>query len=347
MVEALGGMRRQPSLIVKTHAFGDALLATPAAARLAAGGGEWWALAGSSSRDVWERLPGIGRVLTAPFPPGRTPAGWASLLVWSLGAMRILRGVGLTVVFHSSPGVRRWVRALTGAPSRSGGASALGRWEHCEPFVGDEHAGVLYAAIAGVSTDDYRPLFAVRPAEAAWAAGELRGGCWIAVAPGGASNPRDEVPAKRWPVERFGELCREILASGRGVALLGDGRDARNASGMVSSLGGASERLRNFMGRLDWGRTAAVISRCDAFVGIDSGPAHLASACGVPSVVLFGPTRPGSLYSEGEVVPVLSEAPCAPCFANSVFPGCRSGSPRCMDRIGACEVWKSLERILE
>ncbi|NLP04934.1 glycosyltransferase family 9 protein [Candidatus Fermentibacteria bacterium] len=340
-------MSRRLSLLVKTHAFGDALLATPAAACLAAGGDEWWALAGFSSREVWERMPGIGRVLTAPFPPRRTPAGWASLLVWSLGAMRTLRGVELTVVFHRSPGVRRWVRALTGAPSRSGGASALGLWEHCEPFPDDGYVGCLYAAVAGVRPDDYRPLFAVRPAEAAWASGELHGGGWVAVAPGGASNPRDEVPAKRWPVERFGELCSAILASGRRVVLLGDAGDARHASGLVSSLGGVSERLRDFMGRLDWGRTAAALSRCDAFVGIDSGPAHLASACRVPAVVLFGPTRPGSLYFDGEVVAVQSDAPCAPCFANSVFTGCHSGRPGCMDRIPADVVWRSLERLIE
>lgn len=339
-------MSRRPSLVVKTHAFGDALLATPAAESLAAGGGEWWALAGCSSREVWERLPGIEKVLTAPFPPRRSHAGWASLLSWSLAAMRTLHGVERTVVFHPSPGVRRWVRALTGAPSRSGGMRPLGAWEHCEPFRGPGYAGALYAAIAGTTPKDFRPRFAVRPDEAEWASDQLDDGLWVAVAPGGASNPRDEVPAKRWPPAKYVELCKAIMASGAGVILLGDARDAIEAGGITAALGGPSRRLRDYMGKLGWGRTAALLSRCRAFTGIDSGPAHLASARGIPAVVLFGPTRPESLYFEGEITPVRSGAPCAPCFANTVFGGCPKGLPDCMDLITPGDVWKALERSL-
>jgi heptosyltransferase III len=35
-----------------------------------------------------------------------------------------------------------------------------------------------------------------------------------------------------------------------------------------------------------------VLSRAALFVGNDSGPAHMAAAFGIPSVVLFGPSDP-------------------------------------------------------
>ena len=54
-------------LAVRTHAFGDALMCTPAVAALAAGN-DVTVLSGPSARPVWSRLPGIERVLTAPVP---------------------------------------------------------------------------------------------------------------------------------------------------------------------------------------------------------------------------------------------------------------------------------------
>lgn len=48
-------------------------------------------------------------------------------------------------------------------------------------------------------------------------------------------------------------------------------------------------RARNLCGRLSIMETAEVIRRATLFIGIDSGPAHLANAVGTPGVVLLGP----------------------------------------------------------
>ena len=37
---------------------------------------------------------------------------------------------------------------------------------------------------------------------------------------------------------------------------------------------------------------ASALQQCNLFLGHDSGISHLAAACGVPSVLLFGPTDP-------------------------------------------------------
>ena len=51
------------------------------------------------------------------------------------------------------------------------------------------------------------------------------------------------------------------------------------------------ERTRNLCGQLTILETAEVIRRAALFVGIDSGPAHLANAVGTQGVVLLGPYR--------------------------------------------------------
>jgi len=43
---------------------------------------------------------------------------------------------------------------------------------------------------------------------------------------------------------------------------------------------------------LDLPSLASTLQHCDLFLGHDSGISHLAAACGVPAVLLFGPTDP-------------------------------------------------------
>ncbi len=59
----------------------------------------------------------------------------------------------------------------------------------------------------------------------------------------------------------------------------------------------------------------AYIRKARLFVSGDSGPLHLASACGVPAVGIFGPTDPArnGPFGEGDEV-VWKEVACSPCY---------------------------------
>ena len=50
---------------------------------------------------------------------------------------------------------------------------------------------------------------------------------------------------------------------------------------------------------------AAVLAKCAAFLGHDSGISHLAAATGVPTMALFGPTEPAVWAPLGEKVSVI------------------------------------------
>lgn len=49
-----------------------------------------------------------------------------------------------------------------------------------------------------------------------------------------------------------------------------------------------SNRKRTLCGHLTIEQTVAVLSKATLFIGIDSGPAHLANAVGVSAVILLG-----------------------------------------------------------
>ncbi|MCD6219069.1 glycosyltransferase family 9 protein [Candidatus Calescamantes bacterium] len=88
---------------------------------------------------------------------------------------------------------------------------------------------------------------------------------------------------------------------------------------------------------------AALISRCDLFIGIDSGPAHLSGIMGTPMVLLFGPTPP-SLYAPltGRCSLIQKKLPCSPCY-----PGLKHcANPRCMKNITVEDVLKKVSSFL-
>jgi ADP-heptose:LPS heptosyltransferase len=87
-------------------------------------------------------------------------------------------------------------------------------------------------------------------------------------------------PVKDWPADKWRDLITQILAV-QGVAIVEVGTRP-----LVVTHDGP--RVRNLCGKLSMLDTAEVIRRADVFIGIDSGPAHLANAVSTPGVVLLG-----------------------------------------------------------
>jgi ADP-heptose:LPS heptosyltransferase len=93
-------------------------------------------------------------------------------------------------------------------------------------------------------------------------------------------HPFASAPEKLWTPERFCELARYLqLWNIRPIFLAGPGEDATPFSAHQIWQGSLAE-------------AKALISGAVLFVGNDSGPAQIAAAFGVPSVVLFGASNP-------------------------------------------------------
>ena len=100
-------------------------------------------------------------------------------------------------------------------------------------------------------------------------------------------NPGAGWGAKRWPVERYGQVARSLADDGIPPILnYGPGeRDLARAA--ASASGGAAEAIPCSLSEL-----IALTRRARLFIGGDTGPTHLAAALGIPVVAIFGPTDP-------------------------------------------------------
>ncbi len=89
-----------------------------------------------------------------------------------------------------------------------------------------------------------------------------------------------------WPLEMFAELGERILADypSSHILMLG-GSDCRDkADWLASRLKG---RATAVAGRFDVRGTAALMHHLDLYVGVDTGPTHLAAALNIPMVALY------------------------------------------------------------
>jgi ADP-heptose:LPS heptosyltransferase/uncharacterized protein YjbJ (UPF0337 family) len=112
-----------------------------------------------------------------------------------------------------------------------------------------------------------------------------------AIAPGATViHPGAASGARRWPADRWGAVARAERAAGRRVVVTGSAAE-RDLAASVAAAGGIGEG-DVLAGRTGLLELAAVVARAGRVLCGDTGVAHLATAFGVPSVLLFGPTPP-------------------------------------------------------
>jgi heptosyltransferase III len=120
----------------------------------------------------------------------------------------------------------------------------------------------------------------------------------VAVHPGSGS------PRKNWPFERFGCVADTIRSKNIPVLWL-----AGPADGAF-----AFPREDTIVVNQPLSVCAALLSRCRAFIGNDSGIAHLAAGVGCPTIALFGPSDPAVWSPRGRQVDIIyKKMPCSPC----------------------------------
>jgi ADP-heptose:LPS heptosyltransferase len=75
---------------------------------------------------------------------------------------------------------------------------------------------------------------------------------------------------------------------------------------------------------LDLRVVGALLQMADVFVGQESGLAHLATALGVPSVVLFTGFVPPDVFGYEQNVNLAPDLPYAPCWQTDGCPPCKA-----------------------
>ncbi|SAK60028.1 glycosyl transferase family protein [Caballeronia glebae] len=96
-------------------------------------------------------------------------------------------------------------------------------------------------------------------------------------------HPGAQLPSRRWPVERFAEVARELSQAGWRIAVTGSANEAPLAARVIRDAG---PRAIDLAGRTSLGSLAALVERSRLIVCNDTGLSHVAAAVRTPSVVI-------------------------------------------------------------
>lgn len=150
-------------------------------------------------------------------------------------------------------------------------------------------------------------------------------------------------PSKLWPQAYWRALIARAGQAGLKVLLpFGDAAEQQRAEALAQGFTHA-----RVLPPLRLPQLAATLADARAVVGVDSGPTHLASALGVPTVSIYGATDPRLTGTWGaRQQRAQGEFPCAPCLKRSC-PLAVEGAvyPPCYGRIDADAVWTRLETL--
>lgn len=155
-----------------------------------------------------------------------------------------------------------------------------------------------------------------------------------------AVGPGSKMPAKRWFLPRYIEVCRRILQQHAEAALviLGDGSDREAGAEILAALG--RERVVNLAGQTSISECAAALARCSLYLGNDTGTMHLAASMAVPCIALFTSRDNRDVWSPwGEGHSLLRrELACSGCMLEA----CEREQMRCLDLITVDDVWREV-----
>lgn len=277
--------------------------------------------------DLAGLLPGVGAVHAYRPDACRGP----------LGALRLGRRLGrhgpYTTCFCLPRSFRSAITAYgTGAPVRvgyrqEGRSFLLTRAERRLPGV---HRAVELARLAPDGSPTPGAETAVRltrPPDSV-----LRALAGEVEHPVVALNVHSEAQARRMSLPKWARIASALApAVARTIVLVGSPRETVRTNEFLALLP-SDVPVVNLCGRTTPGQLAGVLAACDAVLTSDSGPAHLANALGVPTVVLFGAGDERStapFNPSGRQVIRVAGLPCAPCVKNE----CRFGEPICLEHL--------------
>jgi len=136
------------------------------------------------------------------------------------------------------------------------------------------------------------------------------------------------------------------------LILLGSAKDAEVGDAVLAGQTFDLPVIRA-EGRATLLQTAALLQRCDLFIGGDSGPLHVAAAAGAATVSVFGPTDPELLAPRGRRHRyVRKRLACSPCYTpltvqdEAGAASCRLGVPICMLEVSAADVLRAADELL-
>jgi ADP-heptose:LPS heptosyltransferase len=141
---------------------------------------------------------------------------------------------------------------------------------------------------------------------------------------------------RRWPEEHFIQVINQLRrAYAFHLIIIPD------PDGYGSALSSLAD---TFVPELTLTELVDLLGRVDLLVCNDSGPAHIAAACGRPVISIFGPTDPDWFHpwENKERVVIRDICPWRPCFDY-----CKFSEPHCLTKLSSETAWSDIQRHIE
>lgn len=322
-------------LLIKPSSLGDIVHTLPVVAAIKA---QWPAshltwLVKRQWAELVERVDGVDRV----WPVDRTVSSWLKE-AQALRAERFDLAIDLQGLLRSAVLAR-----LSGAPKRVGFAN--GRegspwfYTHRVPVLNpDIHAVdryLLVSAALGIAPPE-KPRFPFTVSDKDRLAvqeifkrhGSSLDKPWVAM------NVGARWSTKRWPLVSFAAVADLLYESQRDpVVVIGSTEDRVYVKELRAQM---QHPCIDLSGEIPLRYLPAVLSKAAVLITNDSGPMHIAAACGIPVVAMFGPTSATRTGPYGAGHHVLSgQVSCSPCYSRV----CRHDPKmECLERITPAHV---------
>ena len=314
-------------LLIRPDHVGDVLFLTPAlhalrnalpAARLTLLVGPWGqaVVAGNADVDAVQvcRFPGFER------QPKSHPLTPYQLLFRTARQLRT-EDFDTAVILRFDHWWGAWLAAAAGIPRRVGHHVPM-----TQPFLTE---ALTYQPARHEVEQNASLLTALAP-HADWTLGPTRfeigteahrwANDWLQVhipdpnQPLVAIHPGAGAPVKQWPVASWVEVASRLTGMcGAQILLTGAAAEQPLTESIAKGL---AQPVLDATGQTSLNQLAALQARCALVMGSDSGPLHLATAVGTPSIHLYGPVSPGKFGPWGDPLQhVVLSSPwdCAPC----------------------------------
>lgn len=270
--------------------------------------------------EVYERAPEISKVHVLPVTGRRLILELLDPRFWfRLGAMLLhLRGrrfgqfIDLELYRAHGALLKRILRIPYSRGFQVEGAPPKGHdYEVSRPK--DMPEWQCFYRIFGLDLPDTPPLplYAPTPRPAVGVGGKRR----VGIVFGSSFN----WPQKKWPGNYFAETINLLAGPDLQFVLLGSPFEKKDALGIMAKVRGD---VVDTTGALDYAGLMREVGGCDLLLGNDTGTMHLASAFGIPTFTLFGPTNPDKWNGLTSTPLFMTSVPCRPCYYLGSMPPC-------------------------
>jgi heptosyltransferase-2 len=241
------------------------------------------------------------------------------------------------------------LRQLSLLTAVDGGLAERFGMEEIQAFGGEDVAGAQGQSSAGKSqsagsgpsatlTDFRQPVIPV------WSSMQVKahrtvsadGVRRVFLAPGSVWN------TKRWTMEGYEAVARQLQARGFLVELVGSSAERAICDAIAAKVPGVVNRA----GQTSLSDLVELFTTGVALICNDSGAMHAASAAGLPTVAIFGPTvlAQGFRPWQNLAVVVGRDLPCRPCGKHG-SKECPLGTHECMRSLAPAQVLEAFDHL--